>query len=237
MNGFLKFKDGADLEELAGETGKDVLNSAALAVDDLAKAGVAAREQADPDMMDESAAEDAAEGECETEGDPAVREMPDLEAMKQAIQKIKGGEFDGAKPDPEPVPVPANDAELVQLREHLGTLQTEVNAVRADLEAMKQAAASTSALKDLAALKDLPVRLAAFEAKQADTIEVVAGLFDLVMGYQTGQKQIVIERNGQGSVHDPAGVELQKQMETMVGASGPTSAAFGQYAGDQLFSE
>jgi len=211
------------LAALAGEDGADVLKGAQMAVDDLENAGIVAK---DLDTATEAVPEtEAADVEQEVQ-DPVEKETtkPDLAAMKEAISKLAAASKEEAAAErAEDTP----DPEVVQLREIVTTLRQEVDELKQHVEA--QAVAQTKAMADT---KDLPVRFAELQAEHDKALEVVSGLFDLVMDYSTGKKEVVIERNGSGSAHDPEGAALQRQVEEM--ARGKMASRSGDYAGERL---
>jgi len=212
------------LTALAGEDGADVLKGAQMAVDDLENAGIVAK---DLETATEAVPEtEAADVEQEVQ-DPVEKETtkPDLAAMKEAISKLAAASKEEAAAaekaeDPDP--------EVVQLREIVTTLRQEVDELKQHVEA--QAVAQTKAMAET---KDLPVRFAELQAEHDKALEVVSGLFDLVMDYSTGKKEVVIERNGSGSAHDPEGAALQRQVEEMARGKANASRS-GDYAGERL---
>jgi len=212
------------LAALAGEDGADVLKGAQMAVDDLENAGIVAK---DLETATEAVPEtEAADVEQEVQ-DPVEKETtkPDLAAMKEAISKLAAASKEEAAAaekaeDPDP--------EVVQLREIVTTLRQEVDELKQHVEA--QAVAQTKAMAET---KDLPVRFAELQAEHDKALEVVSGLFDLVMDYSTGKKEVVIERNGSGSAHDPEGAALQRQVEEMARGKANASRS-GDYAGERL---
>lgn len=211
------------LTALAGEDGTEALKGAQMAVDDLEQAGIVAKDL-------EPAAEAAPEAEAadvEQVQDPVKKDTkPDLAAMKEAIDKLAAASKEEAAAEKaEDTP----DPEVVQLREIVTELRQEVDELKQQVEA--QAAVQT---KDLAEFKDLPVRFAELQREHTQAMEVLTGLFDLVMDYSTGQKEVVIERNGSGSAHDPDGAALQRQIETMARDKAKAASRSGDYAGDKL---
>jgi len=211
------------LTALAGTDGADVLKGAQMAVDDLENAGIVAK---DLDTDTEAAPEAEAADVDQSGQDPVEKETtkPDLAAMKEAISKLAAASKEEAAAEKaEDTP----DPEVVQLREIVTTRRQEVDELKQHVEA--QAVAQNKAIAET---KDLPVRFAELQAEHDKALEVVSGLFDLVMDYSTGKKEVVIERNGSGSAHDPEGAALQRQVEEM--ARGKMASRSGDYAGERL---
>lgn len=206
-----------ELEKKAGAIGAQVLDGAAMAADDLEKTGVTAKdgEATEP----QAATEEGTEPELAPETVEA-KDKPDLQAMKASIEQLR-------KEQAEPV----ESEEVAQLRERVATLEATVSELKVQQETTTAAAKEYDG--QVIAVKALTEQLVALRAEQSETLDVVAGLFDLVMGFQTGQKQVAIERNGDASVHDPAGLALQKQMEEV--AAKAAANGNGEYAGEKLF--
>lgn len=214
------------LTALAGEDGAEVLKGAQMAIDDLENAGIVAKDL-DPDTDAAQAAKEEAADVDRNGQDPVEKETtkPDLAAMKEAISKLAAASKEEAAAEKaEDTP----DPEVVQLREMVTTLRQELDELKQHVEA--QAVAQTKALAET---KDLPVRFAQLQVEHDKALEVVSGLFDLVMDYSTGKKEVVVERNGSGSAHDPEGAALQRQVEEMARGKAMASRS-GDYAGDRL---
>lgn len=203
----LKTKDTEGLVELTGATGAALLDDVATAVDDLAAQGIVAKE-GDP----ASETSDTA---------PVATETVDLDAMKQTIDRMK-----------QQTPAAAEDtgpdhaAEIIKLREDLDAVRAELAALRADQQLI--------ASKDADSATTLAARIALMDDHNAKSDAVVAGLFDLVLGVSIGTKEVVIERDGNGSVHDPEGKQLAQQMAQMA-QKGNGVTKPGEYAGATLF--
>lgn len=208
-----------ELTALAGDAGSDVLKGTQAAVDDLEQAGIVAKD-AEESTQEPVAAEEPVD-DVQPEAEPVAdkADKPDLAAMKDAIDRLAQ-----EKREPEESPV---NAELVQLREMVTALRQEIDELKAHVEAQAQVQ-----VKEAAVWKELPGRMAAVEKEQAQAVEVVTGLYDLVMDFHTGERQVVIERSGSGSAHDPEGKKLQEQIEQLVV---PTTPVAGKYAGDTIF--
>jgi hypothetical protein len=207
-----------ELTALAGDAGSDVLRGTQAAVDDLEQAGIVAKD-AEESTTEPVAAEEPVE-DVQTDAESvAGKDKHDLAAMKDAIDKLVQ-----ERQEPEADPV---NAELVQMREMITAMHQEIDELKAQVETQAQVQ-----VKEAAAWKELPDRMAAVEKEHAQAVEVVTGLYDLVMDFHTGKKEIVIERSGSGSAHDPEGKKLQEQIEQLVA---PTTPAAGKYAGDTIF--
>ena len=209
-----------ELTALAGDAGSDVLKGTQAAVDDLEQAGIVAKE-AEESTAEPVAAEALVE-DVQTEAEPvADKAKPDLAAMKDAIEKL-AQEKEDREPETDPV-----NAELVQMREMFTAMRQEIDELKAQVEAQAQVQ-----VKEAAVWKELPDRMAVVEKEHAQAVEVVTGLYDLVMDFHTGKKEVVIERSGSGSAHDPEGKKLQQQIEQLVA---PTTPVGGKYAADHVF--
>ena len=203
----LRTKDGQDnLVELTGETGAALLDDVTAAVDDLAAQGIVAKD-AEPVSEESNVA-------------AVATETVDLDAMKQTIDRMKqqtpAAEDTG----------PDQAAEIVKLREDLDAVRSELAALRADQQLI--------ASKDADSATTLAARIALMDDHNAKSDAVVAGLFDLVLGVSIGTKEVVIERDGNGSVHDPEGKQLAQQMAQMAQKGNGVIKA-GEYAGATLF--
>lgn len=215
----IRTKDDAQtLVDLTGETGAALLDDVTAAVDDLAAQGIVAKD-ADPVSEPNDVA-------------PAATETVDLDAMKQTIDRMKEQSSAGDAAES------AADAEIVALRNALAVASAEIIALRDAFGVMQTELATLRAEQQLIASKDadsattLAAQVALLNDHNAKSDAVVAGLFDLVLGVSVGSKEIVIERDGNGSVHDPEGVALAKQMGKL-GANGTVKP--GEYAGATLF--
>lgn len=222
-----------EMQALAGAEGAQVLKGAAMAADDLERAGIVAKdadesagEQAIEEtaaQADESAADEQADDEAATS--PA---KPDFAAMKETIaqmaQAVQAGDKtkDGSETDA------ALKTEVIQLRELVATLTQEVDDLKADN------AAHNAQMKDFVEWKELPSRFASLREEHDQAMEVLTGIFDLLNGSVSGAKSLVIERNGNGSAHDPDGEALQQQLLSMVETKALKSNGSGDYAGDRL---
>lgn len=214
-----------ELVDKAGDVGTLVLDGAAMAADDLEKTGIIAKDG--EATASEAETKDGAEPELTPEIVDAKDDKPDLQAMKAAIDQLRSQPAEQADP-----------ADIAQLRERVATLEATVSELAVKLDI---AAVAAKALGDeMLATKELRTQLAALRQEHTalrqehdESLDVTTGLFDLVMGFQTGQKQVAIERNGDASVHDPAGLALQKQMEAVAEKAAASGA--GEYAGEKLF--
>lgn len=207
-----------ELEQKAGDVGTQVLDGAAMAADDLENAGIIAKDG--EATASEAETEEGTEPELTPETVNAKDSKPDLQAMKAAIDQLRSQPAEQADP-----------AEITQLRERVATLEAAVSGLTVKLDT---AAVATKAFGDeVLATKELRAQLVALRQEHDESLDVVTGLFDLVMGFQTGQKQVAIERNGDASTHDPDGLALQKQMEAVAAKTAARGA--GEYAGDKLF--
>ena len=203
----LRTKDGQDnLVELTGETGAALLDDVTAAVDDLAAQGIVAKD-AEPVSEESNVA-------------AVATETVDLDAMKQTIDRMKqqtpAAEDTGTD----------QAAEIVKMREDVDALRAELAALRADQQLI--------ASKDADSATTLAARIALMDDHNAKSDAVVAGLFDLVLGVSIGTKEVVIERDGNGSVHDPEGKQLAQQMAQMA-QKGNGVTKPGEYAGATLF--
>lgn len=207
--------DREDLIALAGVTGDDVLKGTQAAVNDLEQAGITAKDGA-AGADEAGAPEDTAKPEAEAVADKA---KPDLAAMRDAIDKL-AKEQSPAEPDPV-------NAELVQLREMVGAMRQEISELKGQIDAQAQVQAKSAAV-----WKEVTDRMATIEKEHGQAVDVVTGLYDVVMDFYTGKKEGVVERSGSGSPHDPEGVQLQRQIEQM---TGPAPHDAGQYAADRVF--
>lgn len=228
----LRFKDNDEeaLVQLAGEDGAAVLDGAALAADDLAAAGLTAKDADDVQEGEpvaeevESVEAETTEVESENPDDGKVVATHDLEAMKQTLDDLKK---EKAEQEAAAAEESTENPELVELREAVKTLRAEVNSLLAE----------RAAFKDMdVAFKDMLTKIASLATKAQLVEDVTARLFDLVLGYERGSKEIVVERNGDPSAHDPDLEALQKQAAKMV-ADDPSIGSTDTYAGTRMFGE
>lgn len=200
---------GKALADLAGEVAEEVLEGAQAAVNDLQDAGITAKDADSTDAVTDP--DQPATGSMDKDTPtPAV----DLVAMRDEIERLKQS---AVTPD---------DTELVQLREQVNVLQSQLDDLKTQMQAQTQA--QTKDAGDRQMLQD---RLAAVTKEQGLALEVLGGLYELVMGVHSGERRLVVERDGKGSAHDPEGKKLQQQVEQAL-ANAPKT---GEYAAATVF--